>query len=168
MKKWSGTGLSVGREKDRHSSGDGRRIARAEQEIKKTIAQYMIAGFRHPLPGLITIVNVVMPGDLRTAKVYVSVLGDEKQRDGTIEIMQSRAFEVQEYIGKQLRMRFCPKLTFYADDTTEHVMKIDRILHELEQERAVHQYSQGLDSAAKGSVDEASDQNKAESGDNNE
>jgi ribosome-binding factor A len=87
------------------------------------------------LPGLVTIARVVMPADLRTAKVYVSVLGSEEDRKNAVTTLQSRAFEVQDYIGKELRMRFCPKLTFYIDDTTEHVMKIDRILHELEEKR---------------------------------
>ena len=77
----------------------------------------------------------MMPGDLRTAKIYISVLVTDEDRESALEILQERAFEVQSYIGKELRMRFCPKLTFYMDHTTEHVLKIDRILHELEQSK---------------------------------
>lgn len=109
-----------------------RRISRVEQEVQKTIAQFLISGFRFPLPGLVTISRVMMPGDLRTAKVYISVLGTDPERESALETLKERAFEVQNYIGKELRMRFCPKLTFYMDHTTEHVLKIDRILHELE------------------------------------
>lgn len=121
-----------GRSNDR---GDGRRVQRVEQEIQKTVAQFLISGFRFPLPGLVTVARVMMPGDLRTAKVYVSVLGSDEDRESALETLQERAYEIQDYIGRQLRMRFCPKLTFYADDTTEHVLKIDRILYELETEK---------------------------------
>ncbi len=76
-----------------------------------------------------------MPADLRAAKVYVSVLGSEEQQNEAVELLQERAFEIQNYIGKELKMRYCPKLTFYPDHTTEQVLKVDRILHELEEER---------------------------------
>jgi ribosome-binding factor A len=118
------------------TQGDGgRRIARAEQEIQKTIAQYLISGFSQRLGGLVTIAKVSMPADLRAAKVYVSVLGTDDERKNTIETLQKRSFEIQKFIGDHLRMRFCPKLTFFADDTTEHVLKVDRILHELEEQK---------------------------------
>lgn len=115
--------------------GDGRRVNRVEQEIQKTVAQFLISGFRFPLPGLVTVSRVLMPADLRAAKVYISVLGTEEQRESAIETLNERAFEVQSYIGKELRMRYCPKLSFYADEATEHVLKIDRILYELEEEK---------------------------------
>ncbi len=117
------------------NTGDGRRIHRVEQEIQKTVAQFLISKFRFPLPGLVTVARVIMPADLRTAKVYVSILGSEEDRENALEILQERAFEVQNYIGKELRMRYCPKLTFYPDHATEQVVKIDRILHELEEQR---------------------------------
>lgn len=115
--------------------GDGRRVARVEREIQATIAQFLIRGFKTPLPGLVTVASVKMPADLRTAKVYVSVLGADKQQEEALELLQERSFEIQNFIGKELKMRYCPKLTFYIDHTTEQVMKVEKILHDLEQER---------------------------------
>lgn len=115
--------------------GDGRRVARVEREIQATIAQFLIRGFKTPLPGLVTVASVKMPADLRAAKVYVSVLGSDEQKSETIELLQERAFEIQKYIGAELKMRYCPKLTFFPDHTTEEVLKVERILHELEEER---------------------------------
>ena len=114
---------------------DGRRVARVAREVQQTIAQFLIAGFKNPLPGLVTVARVIMPADFRTAKVYVSVLGSDDQRTEALEILNKRTFEVQKFIGQELRMRYCPKLTFFLDDTTEQLMKIDRILHDLEKER---------------------------------
>lgn len=115
--------------------GDGRRVARVEREIQNTIAQFLIRGFRTPLPGLVTVASVKMPADLRAAKVYVSVLGDEKTQEETIDLLQERAFEIQNFIGKELKMRYCPKLSFYIDHATEQVLKVERILSDLEAER---------------------------------
>ncbi|MNL52739.1 Ribosome-binding factor A [compost metagenome] len=76
-----------------------------------------------------------MPGDLRTAKVYISVLGADDAKEEVLEILQERAFEIQNFIGKELKMRFCPKLTFYSDHATDQILKIDKIIQELEDQR---------------------------------
>ncbi|KHD87776.1 MAG: ribosome-binding factor A [Bdellovibrio sp. ArHS] len=123
--------------------GDGRRVARVEREIQATIAQFLLRGFKSPLPGLVTVASVKMPADLRAAKVYISVLGSDAQKNEALEILQDRAFEIQNFIGKELKMRYCPKLTFYADHATDQVLKVEKILHELELERK----AAGADSA---------------------
>lgn len=115
--------------------GDGRRVARVEREIQQTVAQFLIRGFSARLPGLVTVSQVKMPADLRAAKVYISVMGSEKDQDEVIELLQERAFEIQNHIGKELKMRYCPKLTFYADHATEQVLKVEKILQDLEIER---------------------------------
>lgn len=118
-------------------SGDGRRIIRAEREIQQAIAKFLLNGFKRPLPGLVTVAHVKMPADLRSAKVYISVLGTDKEKEQVVSILTGRAFEVQNFIGREMKMRFCPKLTFYPDETTEKVLKIEKILADLKQEQAV-------------------------------
>ncbi len=115
--------------------GDGRRVVRVEKEVQAAIAQFLIRGFKAPLPGLVTVASVKMPADLRTAKVYISVLGAESEQEQAIEVLQERAFEVQNFIGKELKMRYCPKLVFYPDHATEQVLKVEKILANLESER---------------------------------
>lgn len=114
---------------------DKRRVTRVEQQLQKTIAQYLISNFSSSLPGIVTISKVIMPADLKSAKVYISLIGDDSRRDEAIDTLQERAFEIQKFIGDQLRMRYCPKLKFFIDDTTDHVLKIDRILYDLEKEK---------------------------------
>lgn len=115
--------------------GDGRRQARVEKEIQHTIAQFLIRGFKGSLPGIVTVADVRMPADLRTAKVYVSVLGSEKQKTDALDTLQEHAYQIQNFIGKELKMRYCPKLTFYADEVTDKVLKVERILEDLKLER---------------------------------
>jgi ribosome-binding factor A len=121
--------------KMKKEAGDSRRVARVEREIQHTVAQFLISGFKLPLPGIVTVSRVIMPGDLRTAKVFISVLGDPKDMDKAVEILQERSFEVQRFIGQELKMRYCPKLTFFPDHNTQEVLKVERILQTLEEER---------------------------------
>jgi ribosome-binding factor A len=117
------------------NTGDGRRVARVEQEVQKTIAQFLVSGLKVRLPGLVTVASVRMPADLRAAKVYISVLGADEEREKVLQLLQSQAYQIQNFIGQELRMRYCPRLTFFQDTTTEHVLKVDRILMELEQQK---------------------------------
>ncbi|MBO9666670.1 MAG: ribosome-binding factor A, partial [Bdellovibrio sp.] len=61
-------------------------------------------------------------------------------------LLQERAFEIQNFIGKELKMRYCPKLTFYPDHATEQVLKVERILSDLEAERKSKEPSSESDS----------------------
>jgi ribosome-binding factor A len=115
--------------------GDGRRVARVEREVQQTIAQFLISGFKLPLPGLVTVARVQMPGDLRTAKVYISVLGEPDHLQEAVKLLQERAFEVQNYLSRELKMRYCPKLSFLPDANTAQILKVERILADLEEER---------------------------------
>ncbi|MFS4460316.1 30S ribosome-binding factor RbfA [Bdellovibrio sp. HCB2-146] len=115
--------------------GDGRRVARVEREIQATVAQFLLRDLRSELPGIVSVASVKMPADLRAAKVYISVIGTDEERDEVMDILKERAYEIQNYIGSELKMRYCPKLTFYSDTITEQVIKVDRILQELENER---------------------------------
>jgi ribosome-binding factor A len=121
---------------------DSRRISRVEQEIQSIVSLYIIQNLQSELPGLITIGRVQVPADLRTANVYVSMLNirteeDEsngkknpadKQLDKTIRILQHWAKDMQDAINKKLQMKYLPKLTFFADESTERILKIEKIL----------------------------------------
>ncbi len=139
-------------------TGDGRRVQRMERELQQTIATYLVSGFKTPLPGLVTVARVQMPGDLRTAKVYISILGADDSREDVLERLKERAFEIQDYLGRHLQSRFCPKLSFYLDDATENVLKIERILYDLEAERvAQHKIQPHLKLADNTDDDSSSD-----------
>lgn len=115
--------------------GDGRRVAKAEKEVQHLVAQFLINGFKRSLPGLVTVTRVSMPGDLRSARVFVSIFAEKSDQKKAVDILQRNAGEVQGYIGKNLPMRYCPVLKFILDEGTEHMSKMDRLLKELEEDR---------------------------------
>lgn len=121
---------------------DGRRISRVEQEIQSIVSLYIIQNLQAELPGLITIGRVQVPADLRMANVYVSLLNihpeneeiketkltADQQLDKAIKTLQYWAKDMQEAIDKKLQMKYLPKLTFFADQSTEKILKIEKIL----------------------------------------
>jgi ribosome-binding factor A len=141
------------------NTGDGRRVQRMERELQETIATYLVSGFKSPLPGLVTVARVQMPADLRTAKVYISILGSDDDRQNVFASLKERSFEIQNFLGRALRSRYCPKLTFFLDDTTENVLRVERILYDLEQERILQ--GRSSNSGSESSVTSVSETNSS-------
>lgn len=114
-------------------TGPNRRVQKVEKEVKEAVASHMITGLRDKPKGFVSVTRVVMPGDLKSAKVYVSVFQSEQPEKEILEILQKQAHDFQQSIIKKLSLRFCPKITFYMDEAFEAVMKVDRTLYELDQ-----------------------------------
>lgn len=117
--------------------GDGRRKVRVEREVQELISRFIINELRHDLPGLVTVTRVQMPADFRTANVYLTYFsGETEQSDvqssvDAASVLQSWARDIQDEIGRTLKMRYCPKLTFFNDETTEKILKIEKIIAEI-------------------------------------
>lgn len=112
--------------------GDGRRKIRVEKEVQELISGFIIRQLRHDLPGVVTITRVNMPADFRAAQVYLTYFSpDPENQIDASEVLQSWAKDIQDEIGHALKMRYCPKLTFYNDETTEKILKIEKILSDI-------------------------------------
>ena len=75
-----------------------------------------------------------MTPDLRSARIYYSVLGDEKSKKSTkIGLKQAKGY-IRKLIGERLRLRFTPEITFDMDDTSEYVQKIEDIIDKIHKE----------------------------------
>jgi len=117
---------------------DGRRVARVEREVQSVISTFIIQRLQRELPGLITVTRLQIPADLRQARVFVSLLQTnvEELQNATqanvlkeaVTILQQWAPEIQHEIGEKLDMKYLPKLTFFADESTEKILKIERII----------------------------------------
>ncbi len=118
-------------------TGDGRRIERVQKEVTQVLSRFLMGTFKGDLPGIVTVTRVTMPADLRNARVQVAILnGTPEQNELAAEMLQERAVEMQHYLAKQLPLRYTPKLQFFADNSLEKVLKIDRILHDIGQKSA--------------------------------
>lgn len=116
--------------------GDGIRVARVEREVQSLISRFLAGAYKGELPGIVTVSMVKMPADLKTARVFVSFFNtsDKEEKEG-VQLLQRRAPEIQSFINDELGLRYCPRLTFMRDETTERVLHIDRILRDLDDQK---------------------------------
>ena len=98
--------------------------------MKEEIADILMRKVRDPRIGFVTVTDVVISDDLRNAKVFVSVLGEE--RASTLKALEHATPFIRSELGKRMRMKFMPELLFRYDDATERGTHIMELLHEIE------------------------------------
>jgi ribosome-binding factor A len=119
-----------------NKSGDNRRVPRVEKELQGLISQYISSMYKGEIQGLLTINHVRVAGDLRSAQVHVSLLGGtEIDAKKAVAILQKHAVDIQSYVHERLPMKYCPKLSFLIDKGLDKVLKVEALLHEIEQQR---------------------------------
>lgn len=131
------------------NTGDGRRKIRVEKEVQEIVSKYVIEHLKNDLPGVITITRVQMPADFRAAQIFITYFAPTKTDDKMVDVaqvLQSWAKDIQDEIAHVLKMRYCPKLTFFNDETTEKILKIERILSDISKDPSlVSQLADQLD-----------------------
>ena len=117
-----------------------RSVERLNSLIKEVISDVIRKDVKNPhLPKLVTITHVEITKDLRHAKVYVSVIGDEKTKEGALQALQSAAGFIAVHSSKEVKIRYFPELTFLLDDTVEKHIRIEEIINKIEQERTTRE-----------------------------
>jgi ribosome-binding factor A len=111
----------------------GARMRRVDEAMREVVAA-TVSELSDPRLGFVTVTGVETSPDLRTAKVYVSVLGDSTERDDTLDALRSSHGVIQSRIAAETRMKRTPTLTFHYDDTIEKGVRISRLLEEPDDE----------------------------------
>ena len=104
------------------------RMRRINEVLREVIGAAIATELSDPRIGFVTVTSVETSPDLRTAKVYVSVLGDEDEREATLNGLRSSHGVLQTRIAAETRMKRTPTLTFHYDETIERGMRISRLL----------------------------------------
>ena len=110
------------------------RSARVGDQIKKEISEIVQTELRDPGLGFVTITAVEMSADLKHAMVYYSVLGTEEQKKNSGKALKRASGFIQQQVGKRVRLKYLPALEFKYDRSLEYGEKIDRLLHQIEEE----------------------------------
>ncbi len=111
------------------------RTEQVGEEIKKTIGGILLKEIDDPRKGFITIIRVAVSADLKTAKVFYSVIGDETQRAATKEMLDERVKEIQYLTARKVQTKFAVRLQFVFDKSIEESFKIDAILKKINEEK---------------------------------
>lgn len=107
------------------------RLEKVQKELQMIVGQYLINGFRGELFGLVSVTRVVVSGDLRSAKVYLSHLGSDIDAKLSLDSIRAERAEIQREVSKKLPMKFCPKLEFYWDEAFYLALQVDNSLRNL-------------------------------------
>ena len=103
------------------------RMRRVNELMREVIGSAISTELEDPRIGFVTVTSVLTSPDLRTAKVFVSVLGSEAERDATLAGLRSSHGVLQGAIASQTRIKRTPTLTFHYDETPERGVRLSRL-----------------------------------------
>jgi ribosome-binding factor A len=106
------------------------RMRRVNEAMREVISTAIASELKDPRVGFVTVTAVNTSPDLRHARVYVSVLGDDKERAETLEGLTSSRGYVQRRVASELRLKNTPQLDFRYDDSTDKGIRITELLRE--------------------------------------
>lgn len=108
----------------------GSRMRRINEVLREVVGAAISEDLGDPRIGFVTVTSVETSPDLRSAKVFVSVLGDEAEREATLAGLGSSHGVIQTRIAAETRMKRTPTLTFHYDETVEQGVRISHLLEE--------------------------------------
>jgi ribosome-binding factor A len=106
----------------------GARMRRVNEAVREALSSQLASGLKDPRIGFVTVTGVDTSPDLRAARVYVSVLGDDDEREAALEGLKSSRGFLQAQIAHELRMKRTPALSFHYDYTVERADRMMRLL----------------------------------------
>jgi ribosome-binding factor A len=104
------------------------RMRRVDEAVRAVISDAIATQIHDPRVGFVTVTGVKTSSDLRHARVYVSVLGDEAERDASLEGLRSAHGFLQGLIASELKLKHTPALAFLYDESIERGMRITQML----------------------------------------
>jgi ribosome-binding factor A len=106
------------------------RMRRVNEAVREVVSARIAEGLRDPRIGFVTVTSVDTTSDLRQARVYVSVLGSDEEREATLAGLESAHGVLQQAVARELRMKHTPTLQFVFDESIDRGMRISELLDE--------------------------------------
>jgi ribosome-binding factor A len=105
-----------------------RRLLKAAEAIREVVGMAILADLQDPRIRDVTVTSVEVAPDMRQAKVYVSVMGNESKQNLSLRGLQSAAGFLQSKVAKRIDTRYTPKLTFVLDQGVKKQIEVSQIL----------------------------------------
>jgi ribosome-binding factor A len=99
--------------------------------IKREIAHIIQYELKDPGIGFVTITDVKMSGDLKQARVFYTVLGNQDCKENSAEALKRACGFVQREIGRKLRLRYTPEISFCFDASVERGAHIEELIQKI-------------------------------------
>ncbi|EJF1309690.1 30S ribosome-binding factor RbfA [Staphylococcus pseudintermedius] len=107
------------------------RAERVGEQMKKELMDIINNKLKDPRVGFLTITDVQPTNDLSLAKVYLTVLGSDKERKNTFKGLEKAKGFIKSEIGQRMRLRIVPDLQFEYDESIEYGNRIERLIQDL-------------------------------------
>ncbi len=107
-----------------------RRAERLAGEIQAEVARMIASDLKDPRLGFVTVTRVDLTADLRYARVYVGVLGEEGEGGTSLGVLRKASGFVRREVGRRLRVRFAPEIDFRYDRGLDATDRVARLLAE--------------------------------------
>ena len=99
------------------------------EAIREEIATFLTESAKDPrIVGFVTVTGVEITSDLRHAKVFVSVMGSDAEKEATFEGLASAASHLRPRVARALRLRVAPEIQFRQDDSVQRAARIESLL----------------------------------------
>jgi ribosome-binding factor A len=106
------------------------RMRRVNESVRVVVAEG-VRTLKDPRIGMVTVTGVHVTRDLQEARIFVSVLGNERRRAASLAGLESARGVLQAQINQQLSLRRTPHLTFEYDETVEQGVRMSKLIDEL-------------------------------------
>jgi ribosome-binding factor A len=113
---------------------ESRRPKRLGLQIQHEISAMLVRDLKDRRIGFVTVTGVDVSPDLRHAKVYVSIMGSEKQKTESLQALGHAAGWIRHELGQRVRIKFLPEIVFLPDTSLAYGEKIERLLDEIKDE----------------------------------
>ena len=108
-----------------------RRMLKAASAIREVVSMAILTELKDPRVQNVTVTYVEVAPDMRTAKVHVSVMGNDTQQTLSLRGLESSAGFLQQRVSKMIDTRYTPRLQFVLDKGVKHSIEVARMLREL-------------------------------------
>jgi ribosome-binding factor A len=106
------------------------RMRRVDEAVRAVLSDAVARDLKDPRVGFVTVTGVKTSPDLRHARVFVSVLGSEDEREASLAGLRSAHGFLQRRVAGELRLKHTPALEFAYDESIDHGMRITELLDE--------------------------------------
>ena len=111
-----------------------KRSERVAAVIKEEVSQIILQELHNTQFGFITITKVKVSDDIRHAKIYFSVLGDDEKKNKVPGTLEKAKGLIRREIGHRIKIRFVPTIEFFYDDSAEYAEHIEMLLNKIKHE----------------------------------
>jgi len=109
-----------------------KRADRVGQLIKQELSMLLLDGVKDPRIGFVTVTEVKLTDDLKSAIVYISSLGNKAQEEESLVGLESAVGYLRKVIGQRLQLRYTPKLMFKSDQSLREAHRIEQLIAAIE------------------------------------